>query len=652
MPPPNVPPMTILDPAVLDLFERAFASGRRPTATEWRGSLDAALKGLTRCKNDLKHSFLPAAGRCPWCELISVSRVMFFLPSQGATTTPFRPEDIQRLIDHLAGMRLTFGTYTRPKASTPSQVILPAGLRYVPHPSLSPQPAPPAPVPMPFLAAPPPPPSPLPKPPIRPLPRPPLFPDPPALKPYPPIPIEAPRPRLKPDSLRPVYPLPPTPIPPDPFLSRVCLAGMIGGFCLAFVVMPVGFIAFASFGLWGLILLVTEGKRREIYLKSLRAGHEHDCARIYDEYERVCESIDEENQRILHRWRALNAAKAAEHSRLCKVVDEQNSPAVESWQALNAEIAKRYERACREVEQENRHILASWNEENASREAAYRKAWREIETSNEHIIKAWEASKAAILAEHERACREVDATNRRRIADWEAVNAPWFAERERWSKRVAVAEAEILRLEAGLSANRTASLTRFGQRKDEANGIVATHGNARLDYEKEVSQAYVDSKNIQINAFLEGSLIRQAQLKGITGDRVLAMESFGIETAKDVAMLTHRKVPGIGPVLRGRLLQWREILILSFEPKKTLPESEKTRIAARFAPVMLPLGQSIQRTIQDLEQMIGEHRARESVLVDDIGKAVQVAAVATFHVNFFSSQQAKIDNHYQVIHRP
>ena len=83
-PPPHVPPVTMLDVATLDLFERAFGSTRRPTAAEWRSVLDVMMKQLQRCKNDAKHSYPAAAGQCPWCQLIAVARLMFFLPGQGA----------------------------------------------------------------------------------------------------------------------------------------------------------------------------------------------------------------------------------------------------------------------------------------------------------------------------------------------------------------------------------------------------------------------------------------------------------------------------------------------------------------------------------------------------------------------------------------
>ena len=69
-PPPNVPPLSMLDNSTLELFERAFGSPRRPTAAEWRATLDSTMKQLQRCPNDLKHSFPSSAGKCPWCQLI------------------------------------------------------------------------------------------------------------------------------------------------------------------------------------------------------------------------------------------------------------------------------------------------------------------------------------------------------------------------------------------------------------------------------------------------------------------------------------------------------------------------------------------------------------------------------------------------------
>jgi DNA-binding helix-hairpin-helix protein with protein kinase domain len=174
--------------------------------------------------------------------------------------------------------------------------------------------------------------------------------------------------------------------------------------------------------------------------------------------------------------------------------------------------------------------------------------------------------------------------------------------------------------------------SRFRQRKDEALGIAASHDRAKLDYERELRQAEVDSKKIQLEEHLDKALIRHARLKGITGDRILSLESFGIETAGDVPLLNNQKVPGIGPVLSKRLLDWRNRLAASFRPQQALPDSEKKRIANRYAPVMLPLGQSIQGAINDLDTIAMSHHTREAGMIKVIAAAVQNLAIAEAQV--------------------
>jgi DNA-binding helix-hairpin-helix protein with protein kinase domain len=456
-PPPHVPPVTMLDASVLDLFERAFCTQRRPTATEWRASLDAAMKQLVRCKNDPRHSYLSAAGKCPWCELIAVARLMFFLPGQGAAGASFRPEDIQQLIPKLAGLDLRLDPYTRPRGTAPVRVSLPAGLR-----------------------------APGPRPTLHPLPLPPVDP-----------------------------PLPQAPTP-DPFFARLCVGGVVAGAGVFAIAWPVGLVTMALFAIWWVLLLITGKRRMEIAQAQLESEHQFECARRDEEYAGLCELIE--------------------------------------------------------------------------------------------------------------------AANRRLVAAWEVANAPWVAEEKKWSERSTRVEAELKKREAELLAQRTACVAEFGKRKKEADGLVATHDKARQDYVREIQQAEGDSKKIQLEAHLDRFLIRQAKLKAITNERILALESFGIETARDITMLRNQKVPGIGPVLTKRLFDWREGLATSFVPKQTLPESERSRIASRYAPVLQPLGQSLQAAIRDLEGIIGSHRTRERELLKAIGAIVENAAVADEHL--------------------
>jgi hypothetical protein len=316
-PPPHVPPATMLDTYVLDLFDRAFCTARRPTATEWRTSLDAAMRQLVRCKNEPKHAYLPAAGKCPWCELIAVAKLMFFLPSR-ATATAFRPEDIQHRINKLSGMVLVFDSYVRPRPTLPVVASLPAGLRSVRKPPPTPYPTAPPAVQKPALTPPPLAPPLMPKPSLLPLPpqpqlakKPPLTPCPaapyvhrPALTPHPPTPPDPPLPKLRPLPAAPAHPEPPQLGPRDNYLLWVCLIGMALSYPVLFVALSVGLIMIVGFTIWLVLMATTEKPRQEMALKALSKAHQIECERIDEEYAELCRRIEDSNQRRMVAWQA------------------------------------------------------------------------------------------------------------------------------------------------------------------------------------------------------------------------------------------------------------------------------------------------------------------------------------------------------------
>jgi hypothetical protein len=424
----------------------------------------------------------------------------------------------------------------------------------------------------------------------------------------------------------------PKPAPPDPFLEKLCIVGFLAGLPLLLIARPVGVIVMVAFGIWWMIIQGTENMRREMARKSLKEAYEFECERMDEEYAELCRPIEEANKKLTDAWEASYAAVMADHEKLCRDVDERNRRQLAAFLAAQVARNAEYERACQEIEAANRVVLNAWESEDAARTAVYDSARRQIESANQGLIDAWEALRASRKAEHERACLEIDSKNRRLIAAWEAANAPWVAEEKQWRDRVASAEAEVLRLEAEFNRQRAAAESRFRQRKDEALVIAASHDRAKFDYERELKQAEINSKTIQLEEYLDKALIRQAKLKGITGDRIMSLESFGIETAKDVPLLNSQKVPGIGPVLSKRLFDWRNSLLASFRPQNTLPDSEKNRIASRYAPVMLPLAQSIQVAINDLDAIANSHRTREAETIKAVAAAVQNLAIADAHV--------------------
>ena len=215
---------------------------------------------------------------------------------------------------------------------------------------------------------------------------------------------------------------------------------------------------------------------------------------------------------------------------------------------------------------------------------------------------------------------------------WKVANAPWIGEQKRWCERESSARAKIKRLEDELWKQQSISKSQFQQRGGNAVGLLRTHGSALRDYEQELRRAKENSTQIQLDEHLDKSLIRKANLHGFHGGRILALESFGIETAKDVEMLLYKKVPGIGPVLSQRLFDWLDWLKSSLRPQLGLPESEKSRIAKRHAPVIRPLVQSIKSAISELETIEDYHRTNDAKRISEIVVTVQELAITEAYV--------------------
>ena len=406
-PPPQVPPATMLDPAMLALFERAFGTSRRPTAAEWRTSLDVAMKQLLRCKNDPKHSYLAAAGKCPWCELITVARLMFFLPGQGQPRWPSGRRTSRSssrsslgcaLLRPLYAAEAVAGAGVAPRGAALGEEAVTRGLTRprplrVQKPPLAPLPLAPTLLFKPSLI-------PLPSQP-HPVRRPPLTPHPaaphvqrPALTPHPPAPPDPPLPKLKPMPAAPAHPKPPQLGSPDTFLPRLSVAGMIAGFLIIFIAEPVGIIMVELFAAWWGLMRITH-IRRERLLAALKRDHRFECERIDEEYAELCRPVEEANQRRMADWQAAKAALAQEHGQDCKKVDDMNARQLAAFEAAEAACRAGHDRECREIDARNNRLLAAWQATNAAHMAEYVRKRDEIEAKNRLALTEWEAENCA-----------------------------------------------------------------------------------------------------------------------------------------------------------------------------------------------------------------------------------------------------------------
>jgi DNA-binding helix-hairpin-helix protein with protein kinase domain len=91
-PPPNSVTTAILSPSITQLFERAFTEPgqqQRPTAKEWRQSLDIFRGQLNTCGQKSIHRYFNNLNACPWCLHEQKFKHQFFIAVVNKTTTDF-----------------------------------------------------------------------------------------------------------------------------------------------------------------------------------------------------------------------------------------------------------------------------------------------------------------------------------------------------------------------------------------------------------------------------------------------------------------------------------------------------------------------------------------------------------------------------------
>lgn len=175
-----------------------------------------------------------------------------------------------------------------------------------------------------------------------------------------------PIPKLRAKPPPPVYPPVPTPDPFDPFLARLSIAAALAGVPVFFIARPVGVILMFAFGAAWLLIMVSQGIRREMVRKSLIKSHEAACEQIADNHEKRIQSIGNANKKLIDAWKAANAPTFAKHARLCKAVDGENRRRTACWEASKAVIEAGHQRVTREIEQANRRLLLDWEAKNDS----------------------------------------------------------------------------------------------------------------------------------------------------------------------------------------------------------------------------------------------------------------------------------------------
>jgi DNA-binding helix-hairpin-helix protein with protein kinase domain len=162
------------------------------------------------------------------------------------------------------------------------------------------------------------------------------------------------------------------------------------------------------------------------------------------------------------------------------------------------------------------------------------------------------------------------------------------------------------------SWDREAGCRKFDDKKNDLLQTAASYRALPSD-ERNMLQAVEEKKrDLQMQKYLESHKLSRANIESIGDGRKMTLRSFGIETAWDVKSHSVRALPGFGPMLTGKLMDWRRSLEdrFRFNPNIPTDPAEIAKVRAAMAVRRSTMETELLKGVRDLETIREESLAR------------------------------------------
>jgi len=180
-----------------------------------------------------------------------------------------------------------------------------------------------------------------------------------------------------------------------------------------------------------------------------------------------------------------------------------------------------------------------------------------------------------------------------------------------------------LNLSESVRANANRGQTAFDDKFRELESAYLQYKSLADRYTRAKTDLQGDAANRQRDEWLDRQYISQAVLSGIGPGRVATLQSYGIETAKDVSRGQVSRIPGFGPVLTSTLVAWRSVCEsrFRFDPNRGIPTTDIQKLDRTFSVERAGLMRTLQNGAAALEQIATRTNSVVSSLDSELAKA-------------------------------
>ncbi len=180
--------------------------------------------------------------------------------------------------------------------------------------------------------------------------------------------------------------------------------------------------------------------------------------------------------------------------------------------------------------------------------------------------------------------------------------------------------------------NHTAGSGSFDEKKASLLRTAVSY-RALPGIERDMLQALENKKrDLQMQKHLETHKLSNANIDSIGDGRKMTLRSFGIETAWDVKSHLVKVVPGFGPVLTKKLMDWRRFVESRFKFNPNIPTdpAEIAKVRAEIAMQRNALEAELIKGVRDLETLRAEALANRR-------------DASRYHADYLAFRQAETD---------
>lgn len=180
---------------------------------------------------------------------------------------------------------------------------------------------------------------------------------------------------------------------------------------------------------------------------------------------------------------------------------------------------------------------------------------------------------------------------------------------------------------------------RFKVKLDELASIRSEYLNLPQIRNQKLGRLRSEQKAKQLEDYLDKFFIANAQIASIGRSRKTTLQSYGIETAKDISRHSIISIPGFGASLTNNLVAWRDSIEREFvfDPKKNIPQSLINEIEKEIYSQRLVLESKLLNGKKQLELIATEISSERIALQTEMENCSKMLTQAEVDLNYLKA---------------